>query len=224
MHHLEVPDSDAGLRLERHQALGKEIMARVLSPIIIIARRTEGQIDVSQLLVAAHDRPDIRIASMLPGVVLPRFDAWLFALRHSMEHPPLLAGPRIKASDVTWRHGFHAWIVNDRRPHNDDIATDNGRGSDAIQRGVNRTVQALRQIDAAMRAEFCDRLSRFGVEGNELRIPRTNKNALPLPVRPIGDAAVHESEIGGRSLLVALRVISPDGLPGTGVNGCHLAQ
>src|SRR5215510_8703239 len=137
MHHLEVPDFYARLRLECHQTLGKEVVSRALSPIIIITRRTEGQIDVSQLLVAAHHRPDIRIAGMLPGVVLPGFDAWLFALRHSMERPPLLAGPHIKASDVTRRHGFHARIVKDRRPNNDDVATDNGWGTDAIQCGVS---------------------------------------------------------------------------------------
>ena len=197
MHHLEVPDSYAGLRLERHQALGTEVVARALSPILIIGRRTEGPIDVSQLLVAAHYRPDIHIAGMLPGVILPRFDAWFFALRHSMENPPLLAGPHIKASDVTRWHGFHAWIVKDRRPNDDDVATDNGRGTDAIQRGVSPTVQALCQIDVAIRTEFWDRLSRFGVEGNELRIPGTNENALRLPVSPIGDATVHEPEIGG---------------------------
>src|SRR4029434_2216282 len=136
MHHLEMPDFYARLRLECHQTLSKEVVTRALSPIIIIARRTEGQIDVTQLLVTAHDRPDIRIAGMLPGVVLPRVDAWLFALRHSMKTPPLPAQPNIKASDVTWRHGFHAWIINDRRPRNDDVATDNGRRRDAIQRGV----------------------------------------------------------------------------------------
>src|SRR4029453_10000424 len=158
MHHLEVPGSFAGLCLECHETLSKEVVPRALSSIIIIARRTEGQIDVTQLLVTAHDRPDIRIAGMLPGVVLPRVDAWLFALRHSMKNPPLLAGPHIKASDVTWRHGFPAGIINNRRPHNGDVATDNGRGRDAIQRGINRTVQALRQIDAAIGAEFWDRL------------------------------------------------------------------
>src|SRR5262249_49997040 len=107
MHHLEVPDSCAGLRLECHQTLSIEVVPRALSPIIIIARRTEGQIDVAQLFVAAHHRPDIRIANILPGVVLPRFDAWLLALRHSMERPPRLAGAHIKASDVTRRHGFY---------------------------------------------------------------------------------------------------------------------
>src|SRR4029453_11645924 len=213
MHHLEVPDSFAGLRLEHHQTLGKEVVTRALSPIIIIARCTEGQIDVAQLLVAAHDRPDIRIAGMLPGVVLPRFDVWLFALGHSMKNPPLLTGPHIKASDVTWRHGFHAWIINDRRPHNDDVATDHGRRRDAIQRGINRTVQALRQIDAAIGAEFWDRLARFGVEGNELRIPRTNENALRLLVSPIGDSAVDEPEIGGWALRAAVGFVHPESLP-----------
>ena len=48
-----------------------------------------------------------------------------------------------------------------------------------------------------MRAEFRDRLSRFRVEGNELRIPCTNENALRLPVSPISDTAVYEPEVGG---------------------------
>src|SRR5262245_54436268 len=128
MYHLEVPDSCAGLCLERHQTLGKEVVARALSPVIIIGRRRERQIDVAQLLVAAHQRPDIRVAGILPGVVLPRFDAWLLALRHGMEYPPLLASAHIKASDVTWRHGFQAWIVPDRGPNDNDVAADNGRG------------------------------------------------------------------------------------------------
>src|SRR5262245_3824058 len=134
---------------------------------------------------------------MLPGVVLPRVDAWLVALWHRMEHPPLLAGPHIKPSDVPWRHGVHARIVQDRRAHNNNVATDHGRGRDAIQRGVNRTVQALGQIDAAMHTEFRDRLSRFGIEGNELRISRPNENALRLPISPRGDSTVDEPEIGG---------------------------
>src|SRR5439155_21241293 len=194
MHHLEVPDSFAGLCLECHQTLGKEVVSQALSPIIIIARRRERQIDVSQLLVAAHQRPDIRVAGILPGVVLPRFDSWLLALWHGMERPPLLAGAHIKASDVARRHGFHARIVPDRRPNDNDVAADNGRGTDAIQRAVNQTAQASRQIDAAMYAEFWDWLSRCGVEGNELRIPCTNENALRLPVSPIGDTAVYEPE------------------------------
>src|SRR5207247_9487445 len=57
MHHLEVPDSGAGLRLERHQTHGKDVVPRALSPTIIIARRTEGEIDVCERQRYAPGRP-----------------------------------------------------------------------------------------------------------------------------------------------------------------------
>jgi hypothetical protein len=75
MHQLEVPDSSAGLRFECDETFGKEVIARALPPIIIIGRRREGQVDVAQRLIAAHHRPDIRIAGVFPGLVLPGVDA-----------------------------------------------------------------------------------------------------------------------------------------------------
>jgi len=46
MHQLDVPDPSSGLRLERDQAVGKEVVAPALPPIIIVGRRREGQIDI----------------------------------------------------------------------------------------------------------------------------------------------------------------------------------
>lgn len=80
------------------------------------------------------------------------------------------------------------------------------------------------QIDAAVLAKLWDRFARVGVQGDEIRIPCTNENALIHTVGPIGDSAVHEAEIGGRALFVGLRIIYLERLPGPGVNGRDLAQ
>src|SRR5215213_4224369 len=97
---LKVPDALAGARIQGDQTLSKESVAGPLASEEIVRGRAEGQIDVTELLVSAHHRPDVCGTRRFPRFLLPGLVAELALARDGAELPQLLAGADIEASHV----------------------------------------------------------------------------------------------------------------------------
>ena len=99
-----------------------------------------------------------------------------------------------------------------------------GRGRNAVETPVDRPTQALRQIDAPVLAEGRDRLAGLRVQADQVAVARAEQDASIVPVRPVGDAAMHEAVVGRRSVLPRLRVVDPPGLACGRVDGRDLGE
>ena len=74
---LVVPYLLAGRRLDADKTVAVETVSGAMPALVVVGRRADRRIDIAELLVGTHGRPDVRIARLLPGVLLPGFDAGL---------------------------------------------------------------------------------------------------------------------------------------------------
>src|SRR5207247_2453431 len=72
---LVVPDLLAGRSLDADEAVAIETVSQAVPTVIVVGRCANREIDVAKLFVRAHGRPDVGVAGLLPGVVLPGLDA-----------------------------------------------------------------------------------------------------------------------------------------------------
>src|SRR5439155_20562477 len=103
VHELVVPDFPACGGFDADQAFAIKPVARTMAAIIVVGRRTHRQIDIAEFLVRTHRRPDVGVASLLPGILFPGLDARLLALRHGVEGPEQTAALDVKTPDIAWR-------------------------------------------------------------------------------------------------------------------------
>ena len=170
-----------------------------MAAVIIVGRRADRQIDVAELLVGAHRRPDIGVAGFLPGFLLPGLDAGLAGLRHGVEGPEQTAGDDIEAAHVARRRRPLSPPVHHRRADHDDAAHDHRRRTHGVIIAVDRPAQALREIDPAVGPECRHRLSGLGIERDHLRERGEDHDAFVIAIAPIGDAAMQPAIIGGNA-------------------------
>ena len=111
---LVVPDLLAGRRVEAHEAVAIEAVSGAMAAVVVVGRRADRQIDVAELLVGAHRRPDVGVAGFLPGVLLPGLDAGLACLRNRVEGPKQAAGTDVEAAHVARRRRPLPPPVHDR--------------------------------------------------------------------------------------------------------------
>ena len=69
--HLKVPNTRSGFDIEGDQTLGKKIIAKTVTTIIVIGRRSGRQVDISELLVSTYDLPDVSVSLVSPRFVKP---------------------------------------------------------------------------------------------------------------------------------------------------------
>src|SRR5438132_2096277 len=222
--HLKMPDALAGSRIQADQTLSKEAVAGTMNTVVIVRRRAERQVDVAQCVIRAHHRPDVRCPRRLPRTVLPSLVTKLSLSGNDMELPLLLAGADVEATYVTGWHLCNQRNIVDLRPHHHDVATDDGRGGDAVKMPVDLTAQPLRQVDAALLADAGNGLARLRVQADQLAVTGAKKDALIVTICPVGDAAMHEAIVGWRSVLPCLGVVDPPGLACRGVDGRDLGE
>ena len=94
MHRLEVPDALSGFDVDGDEALGEQVVALAEPAPVVAVRRRQRQIDVTELVVAAHHRPDVDVAGVAVGMILPGVGAELAVARHGVKRPLELAGAR----------------------------------------------------------------------------------------------------------------------------------
>ena len=93
-----MPDALAGLGVEGHEALGEEVVAGAVAAVEVVGRRFNRQVDVAELQVRRHRRPDGGVAGVAPRVALPGLVPELTRERDRVEDPPPLAGPDVVAA------------------------------------------------------------------------------------------------------------------------------
>ena len=206
------------------RTLSKQSIARPPATEVIVGGRAEGQIDVSQLVIGAYQCPNICAARRFPGALIPGLVTELSLDGDGTELPQLLSGADIEASHIARRHLVCEGIIVNLRPHHDDIATDDGWRGDTVQTPVDCAAQPLRQVNASLLAEGGDGLARLGVQADQVPVPGAEQDALIVPARPVGNAAMHEPVVGRRSVLPRLRVVDPQGVAGGSVDGRNLGQ
>ncbi len=93
-----MPDALAGLRVEGHQALGEKVVARAVTAVEVVGRRLNREVDVAELQVRGHRRPDGGVTGVAPRVVFPGLVPELTHEWDGVEDPPPLAGPDVVAA------------------------------------------------------------------------------------------------------------------------------
>jgi hypothetical protein len=76
----------------------------------------------------------------------------------------LLARANVEASHLAGWHLRRKGNIINLRTHDDDIATDDRRGGDAVQMAIDTATKSLRQINAPLVSEGGDGLARRGVQ------------------------------------------------------------
>ena len=166
MHELEVPDPLAGGGVEADEALGEQVVSGAVAAIGVVGGRFDRQVDVPQLQVGGHRRPDTRVAGIGPGVVLPGVVAELTCHRDGVKDPASLAGPYVVTPNEPGRVLLGRRKGRLRRPDDDDVLHNDRwrRRPDGAGSG-SRSVEVIVEIDNAFQPE-----SRIGQPG--LRIER----------------------------------------------------
>src|SRR5262249_12530746 len=114
---LVVPYLLAGRRLEAHEAVAIKAVPWTMPAIVVVGGRADRQINVAELLIRAHWRPDVGVPGFLPGIVLPSLDSGLARLGNRVEGPKQAAGAHVEAAYVARRRRPLGPPVHDRRAH-----------------------------------------------------------------------------------------------------------
>ena len=219
-----MPDSLARCGVHAHQRFTKQSVSLAMSAIPIVGGRAEWQVNVAQILVRAHERPDVRVAAIFPRFVFPSLDAEFALLRYRMKNPSWLAGPRVKGLNVAARGFLVLWAVGNRRADNHVVSADHGRRSHRIVAGVDRQRDRFCQVHLSAFAEFGHGFPGLGVDRPQVRIVGSNIDPLLAAVGPIRHAAMHEAEIRRAPDFIAFRIEDPNRLARLGIDRGNLGQ
>ena len=220
MDQLVVPDPAPRLALQTDQALGEQVVARPVSPVPVVGRRGGRQIGVAQILVGAHDRPDVAGARVLPRPVFPRVVPELARLGHGVEPPLQSAGDGVEAPDVARRLLPLLEAVAGEDADDDRVAADQRRRRPAVLVEVRH---ALREVDLAALPELAQRIAGAGVEGDEM-LAAHDEDPLVVAFRvvPVADAAGGTAARPAGAVLE--RAVDPRRLARRRVDGGRLPQ
>ena len=223
MDRLEVPDDLARAGVEADDRLGVDVVAVPVAAVVVVRRRAEGQVDVAELLVGAHHGPDVRVAHLPPGLVLPGLDVGLALARHGVERPLQPAAADVETAHVPGRVVVAVREIEDRAADHDRVGHDGHR-----RRPVHVSVrpprqETLHQVDDAFLAELGIRLAGLRVDGHQTSAAGGDQDPLRLAVAPELDAA----DLDQRTSLLDLpvpRVVPPELLAGRRMERRDLAQ
>ena len=93
---LIVPDPFAGRAPDAHERVGEDVVAKPVPAVHVAGRRRQRQVGEPLLLVGADERPQIGVAAVRPGVVLPGLAADFARTRNRIELPSRLAGADVE--------------------------------------------------------------------------------------------------------------------------------
>src|SRR4030095_12246803 len=154
-----MPYSRAGGRLETDEAVGEKVVSVPLAAIVVVRRRAEGQIDVAELRVGAHDRPHVHPADRAPRLTLPGLGTELIRLRDGVEDPSLRTGADVEGADMPRRHVGTQRPRLDGRADDHQIADHQWRRRDRVPSAIARARAPLGKIYTPLGTEARDRRS-----------------------------------------------------------------
>ena len=170
MHRLEMPDAFARLDVERHERVGKQVVARPPAAVPCRRRRRQRDVHVSELFVGGHGIPRPEIPGQFPGVVAPGLVAELAWLRHDVKRPEPFAGDHVVAAHV-FRCGLFAVAAiagAGRVPaHHDDVA-DHDRPGAVVEAPGQRLAIGEAQAHTSLLAEPLRRTAGLRIGGVEI--------------------------------------------------------
>ena len=225
MDDLVVPDAAAGPRVEADDAVREQVVALAVAAIEVVRRGAHRQVDVAELQVGGHRRPDVGPADPFGCAVFPGRVAELAGARHGMEGPQQPAGAGVVAADVARRPFRPRRPIHDRRADDDHVADDRWRRGVAVLVGpAAQGADAGREVHGAAVAELAPGPAGRRIERDQARVAGGEIHGLGLAVRPPGEPAVEEAVVRRASRVVAPRVVAPELPAGRGVDGGRLAE
>ena len=224
MDELVVPLALPGLAVDRDDALGVQVVAEPVAAVEIVRRRADGQVGGPGLLVDRDHRPDVRVAAVAPGTVLPGFDAEFILLGNGVKDPGQIAGRDVVGADEAGRRLLVGGEIGDDRADDHRVAADRRRRAVRGPALHHLAPEVGRHLDRAAVAEVRIGLAGGGVERHEPAVVGGNQHPLALAIGPVGDPAVLEAEVRGTAGTPALRVVGPDRLAAFGVDRGDLAE
>ena len=227
VHELEVPLALAGVEVDRHQALGEQVVAGPVAAVVVGRRGLDRQVRDAQLLVHGDLRPDPGVAGVDGRVVQPGLAPELARLRDGVEDPQALARPHVEAADVALRVAPAAGVAAraEGGAHDDHVPGDGGRGvqPDFARDRIDVLVVVQLEVDDAVLAEAGDRPPGPGRQGDQPVARRDVQDALVAAVAPVGQPASRQPprrRLAARSLVEA---VGPQQLARAGVERRHRA-
>ncbi|MCG3164009.1 MAG: hypothetical protein JMDDDDMK_05475 [Acidobacteria bacterium] len=221
---LKMPDALAGSGVQADDAFSKQVIAKAVAAVPVVGRRAGRQVDVAQLFIQRHRRPDVGVAGVLPRLILPGLRAELACLRDGVEDPDGFARAGVECLHVAARRFLIGRPVGDRRADNYHIAINHRRGSDGVIARINCQRDGFGEIDPALLAEVRDRLPRPGVERDQIGVARAQEDSFLFTVRPVSHAAMQKAVVGRASGFEAAGVIAPERPAGLRVERRHVAE
>ena len=211
-----MPQPLAGLRVEREQAVGEEVLADPIRAVEVVVRRAGRHVDDAALFVDRKRAPVVGAADVLVRLLRPGVVAELAGQRNRVELPDLVPGDDVVGADVAGRRDER---FAGRRSQDDEVLPDlsGAVGLDASRLLRSRETDA--QIDRAVFAERQDRLAGRGVNRLQVAVDREQQplvlavGALPVVDAARDDAAeplVDPQLIAGRGIERDQRVVPPE--------------
>ena len=214
MDQLVVPDALAGLRVEAHEARAVEIVAVALAAPDVGERRLGRQIDVAELGVGRHRRPNAGVARALGRAVEPRLVAGLAAPRESCGTSRAACRyarrSRARRLSDSLRRRPHADLV--RGADDDDVADRRARGELLPMLDLSLTSPRTPTMRSTMPFSPKPGTGRPVSGSSAARWNpgvTVNKRSLPAPSRPVRGAAAGGLARRAREALLAV-VRPPD--------------
>ncbi len=226
MNELIVPDALSRLDVEAEEALGEEIVPGAVAAVVVRRGSVEGNVEVAELLVGAHERPDADLSRERPGVFRPGFVSELSRLRYGVELPLQLSGARIEAPQESGNLLLLDVVGGDRRGNDHRVANDERRRLDRVGERVqpvalapHRARKPSHQVDAALLAEVERESARLGIDADQIPVSRSPEDPSFIPLRPISHSAlVPPCGHCRRARLVTLGVVDPESFTGACVD------
>ncbi len=165
MNGLEVPDALTGIRIQAEKALGVNVVAVTHTTPVVVRGGRRGQVDITQLVIGGHHRPDVGIARLFPRLVFPGLVELLPWTRNRMKAPLELSRMRIVRPYVTRRTAVVQRVIEYLRTNDNGVADNDGgcAVSDILDIEVTRT-EIVGEIDDAFRTELGIRASGCDVD------------------------------------------------------------
>ena len=224
-----MPHALARFQVEGDQALREQVGSETVTAVVVGRRGVEWQIQVAELWVGAHERPDPDLSGLAPGVTFPGVVAKLVGLRDGVKRPFRSPGSGVEPAHPARRGLLDEVERGDRHRCDDRIADHERRGLDGVEHRVEpvplitgRARDILHEVDPAVVAEIETRLPALGIDADEVAVPGAPVDPFVAPsgtIRPVRDTALIPARAHRRrALLVALGVVDPQRLARPGVD------